>query len=212
MMWLYNTQQHRTVGEVPYRLVFGQHPRVGISGLHLEQDLLDRLATEADLNKVVEYEGMEVVLDGNGPNDAREKDGVAEMEDEWQGDPGEKDGVLETEEGVAEESVAEKEEVNAMAMATGGDDDDNDGELPVNHLAMVVAEQGVPSTRGHKTTGDVGFTKWQVMMSDLGDTIIDHNYLQQMCIRHSIPVMWCLNTKKVQNAHSFVPAILVLNF
>ncbi len=33
-------------------------------------------------------------------------------------------------------------------------------ELPINHLAMVVAEQGVPSTPfSHKTTGDVGFTK-----------------------------------------------------
>ncbi len=46
-------------------------------------------------------------------------------------------------------------------------------------------------------------------MSDLGDTIIDHNYLQQMRIRHSIPVMWCLDTKKVLDTQSFVPAILV---
>ena len=58
MMWRYNTEQHQTVGKVPYRLVFGQHPRVGIWGLHLEQDLLDRLDTETDLNKVVEYEGQ----------------------------------------------------------------------------------------------------------------------------------------------------------
>ena len=69
MMWCYNTQQHRTVGDVPYRLVFGQHPRVGISGFHLEQDLLDRLATEADLNRVVEYEGMIEILDDNDPNE-----------------------------------------------------------------------------------------------------------------------------------------------
>jgi hypothetical protein len=34
MMWHYNTQQHRMVGDVPYRLVFGQKPRVGILGLH----------------------------------------------------------------------------------------------------------------------------------------------------------------------------------
>ena len=44
MMWRYNTQQHPTVCDVPCRLVFGQLPRVEISGLHLEQDLLDRLA------------------------------------------------------------------------------------------------------------------------------------------------------------------------
>jgi hypothetical protein len=57
-MWHYNTKHHRMVDNVPYRLVFGQHPRVGISGLHLEQDLLDRLATEDDLNRVIEYEPL----------------------------------------------------------------------------------------------------------------------------------------------------------
>jgi hypothetical protein len=76
-------------------------------GLHLEQDLLDRLtATKANLNRVVEYEGMEVVINDNAQNDAREKEGVAEMEDEWQGDAGEKDGVSETEKGVAENEDA----------------------------------------------------------------------------------------------------------
>jgi hypothetical protein len=59
MMWRYNTQIHRTVKEIPYRLVFGQKPRVGISGLHLDYSLLDKLATEADLNKVCNYEGKE---------------------------------------------------------------------------------------------------------------------------------------------------------
>jgi hypothetical protein len=164
MMWRYNTQQHWMVCYVPYRLVFGQRLHEGILGLHLEQDLLDRLAPEANLNRVVEYEGMEVVLDDNGSHDAREKEVMAEMKDKWQGaDAGEKNGVPETDEG-----VAENEEVNAVL------------ELPVNHLAMVVADEGVPSTPcGHKTTGDIGFTKWQVMMSNLDDTIIDHNYLQQ---------------------------------
>ena len=57
------------MGDVQYRLVFGQQPRVRILGLHLEQDLLDRLATEADLNRVVEYEGMIEVLDDNDPNE-----------------------------------------------------------------------------------------------------------------------------------------------
>ena len=68
---------------VPYRLVFGQRLNEGILGLHLEQDLLDRLAPEANLNRVVEYEGMEVVLDDNGSHDAREKEVMAEMKDKW---------------------------------------------------------------------------------------------------------------------------------
>ena len=50
MMWRYNTQEHRTVGNVPYHLVFGQMPRVGISSLHLASTVIDSLATEAELN------------------------------------------------------------------------------------------------------------------------------------------------------------------
>ncbi len=55
--------------------MFGQHLRVGISRLHFEQDLLDRLANKADLNRVIEYEGKEVVLDD------RENEGVVETEE-----------------------------------------------------------------------------------------------------------------------------------
>ena len=47
------------VGDVPYRLVFGQMPRVGISSLHLSPTVLDLLATEAQLNQVCDYVGKE---------------------------------------------------------------------------------------------------------------------------------------------------------
>jgi hypothetical protein len=73
MMWRYNTQEHRTVGDVPYRLIFGQMPRVGISSLHLSATVLDSLATEAELNRVCDYVGKEadaiddpVAADGEG--------------------------------------------------------------------------------------------------------------------------------------------------
>jgi hypothetical protein len=237
-MWHYNTQQHRMVRDVPYPLVFGQHPHVGIAGLYLEQDLLDRLATKVDLNRVVEYEGIKAVLDDNDPNDAREKEGVAEMEEgeeeneevhtvlEPPADPlpiGKKEGVLETEDGVAEnEEVDAVLEFLAYTLPVGPQGDavekeimsspTKDGVLEPAEFdkAMVVGEQGVPSTPcGKKTTGDVGFTEWQVMMFDLGNTIIDCNYLQNMPIRQSIPVAWCLDPKKVLDTQSFVSATLV---
>ena len=44
---------------MPYRLVFGQMPRVGISSLHLSATVLDTLATEAQLNRVCDYVGKE---------------------------------------------------------------------------------------------------------------------------------------------------------
>ena len=40
-------------------------PHVGISDLHLDRDFIDTLATEAQLNHVVQYEGMVEVVDSD---------------------------------------------------------------------------------------------------------------------------------------------------
>ncbi len=63
MMWRYNTQNHRTIGNIPYHLVFGQLPRVGISALPRNASVLTQLATEAQLNCVCNYVGKVDVLD-----------------------------------------------------------------------------------------------------------------------------------------------------
>ena len=51
--WQINTQHSQAVNDVPYRLAFGQLPRVGISALPLSAELLSTLSTEADLNKAL---------------------------------------------------------------------------------------------------------------------------------------------------------------
>ncbi len=48
MMWRYNTQVHRKVGDVPYWLVVGRMPHVGISSLHHSAAVLDSLAMESN--------------------------------------------------------------------------------------------------------------------------------------------------------------------
>ena len=63
MMWRYNTQEHRTVGNEPYCLVFGQIPCVGISSLHLSAIVLDTLAMETQLNRVGDYVRKVVIPD-----------------------------------------------------------------------------------------------------------------------------------------------------
>ena len=63
VMWRYNTQIHRTLGNIPYRLLFGQLPCVGISSLLLDTALIDSLSTEAQLNRLVQYEGMAEAVD-----------------------------------------------------------------------------------------------------------------------------------------------------
>ncbi|KAL9183045.1 hypothetical protein ACHAXT_004832 [Thalassiosira profunda] len=53
VQWECNTQIHRGIGnKMPYHLVFGQKPRVGISRLPLGTELLDSLHTEAQLSAV----------------------------------------------------------------------------------------------------------------------------------------------------------------
>ncbi len=63
MMWRYNTQNHRTIRDIPYHLVFGQLPCIGISALPLNASVLTQLATEAQLNCVCNYVSKVDVLD-----------------------------------------------------------------------------------------------------------------------------------------------------
>ena len=54
VQWRINTQIHRGIGnKIPYELAFGQMPRSGISSLPLCPDLLDTIATEAQLNQIL---------------------------------------------------------------------------------------------------------------------------------------------------------------
>jgi hypothetical protein len=63
MMWQYKSQNHCTIGNIPYRLVFGQLPCVGIPALPLDASVLTQLATEAQLNHVCNYVRKVNVLD-----------------------------------------------------------------------------------------------------------------------------------------------------
>ncbi len=65
MMWQYNTQNHRTISDIPYRLVFDQLPCVGISVLPIDASLVTQLATEAQLNRMCAYIGKVDVLDND---------------------------------------------------------------------------------------------------------------------------------------------------
>ena len=54
--WLYNTSYHNAVKNLPFVLVFGQQPKVGISNLPIDPNVLNTLATEADLNDIIQVE------------------------------------------------------------------------------------------------------------------------------------------------------------
>ena len=52
VQWRINTQIHDTLKDTPYHLTYGQHPRVGISNLPVSTAILEKLATEAELQDV----------------------------------------------------------------------------------------------------------------------------------------------------------------
>jgi hypothetical protein len=52
VQWRVNTQYHHTIKDTPYHLVYGMHPRVGISNGPISQSVLSNLVTEAQLNEV----------------------------------------------------------------------------------------------------------------------------------------------------------------
>jgi hypothetical protein len=52
VQWQINTSFHHGIKDIPYRLTYGQHPRVGISQLPIDEKILAALATEAELNQL----------------------------------------------------------------------------------------------------------------------------------------------------------------
>jgi hypothetical protein len=69
--------------------------------------------------------------------------------------------------------------------------------------------EDVVDLSGWKTMGNLEFTKWQVMVSKLDDTLLDHHHLKNMRIHQAVPVMWCIDNKNVHDIQSFVPEIFV---
>jgi hypothetical protein len=60
--------------------------------------------------------------------------------------------------------------------------------------------------------GDVlGFFDNYSNVAMLSPPILSCDAVQQICIRQSIPVAWCLDTKNVLDTQLFVPAIMVKN-
>jgi hypothetical protein len=59
IQWRINTPMHWGIKSVPYVRTYEHRPRVGISGLPLGSVVLDALATEADLNSLIEIPELE---------------------------------------------------------------------------------------------------------------------------------------------------------
>jgi hypothetical protein len=233
MMWRYNTQIHRTVKDIPYRLVFGQKPRVGISGLHLDYSLLDKLATEADLNKVCNYEGKEedvvdagVVVAG-GKMDVDDK--VAEVVSPNKVADTAIAQLQETDyykDNASPENMTLTQMENSPPLLNENDLDvaelfpeynaENNG-IPDNlmtawndqNICGAIDAQNPSESPKKKSTNDSELTEWQTMTYEHTDSVIDVRYLHKMRIRSSVAVQWCIDTASIMSAKSFIAAFLV---
>ena len=73
VQWQINTQFHETIKDTPYRLTYGQTPRIGISDMPLDPQFLSNLQTEEELNKITTFVNeLEATLDSFAPEVARE--------------------------------------------------------------------------------------------------------------------------------------------
>ena len=215
VMWRYNTQQHRTIGDIPYRLLFGQEPRVGISSLHLDPNLLDQLATEAQLNRVAQYEGMQDVAD----SEDEENNAIASGEEEDASDAA-ADAIASGEEEGASDAVAEGENNGVdMAAAYGADVDvvATDGGADVDAVAAAVAEGADAVGAGsvnNKEDGDAvktgELTCWETLVGQLNNSVeVDLDYIKTQRVGARIPIAYCMDVTDITSKSSFAPAILV---
>ena len=225
MMWRYNTQEHRTVGDVPYRLVFGQMPRVGISSLHLSSTVIDSLATEAELNRVCDYVGKDpdatddpVVADGEEvEEDAEATDDLVVGEDEVENAIA--NNILCPEisvEAVSEVAIAEVV-TDAIEIdedfVEGMPDDDNGSEGEGVPVAEVVREEVLvdASVAGNLKVSELNneMSTWEESVQNLPiDFVFNVDFLWNLNLRVSVPIAWCNNTKDISRKESFVPAYI----
>ena len=142
--WLYNTSYHNAVKNLPFVLVFGHQPKVGISDLPIDPNVLNTLATEADLNDIIQVE--------NAPDDVAsdERQGAGDLDCVDGG------GQLSGSQGGSHggDNDDNDDSVACSSLTAEEDKDDNDGFLAVHfhdvkvhfHAAMSQRTMEVPNS------------------------------------------------------------------
>ena len=231
MMWRYNTQTHRTVDEVPYNLLFGHMPRVGISNLPLANELINTLATEAQLNKVCDYIGKVVIPDDKLSAVIGDDNNVHEVLEGQEGDDnnvhkvlqgqGDQDqaaeAVFNAEIAYAEMITAPNNENDGVLVGEIGNPDDNedgddDSGIPVATIVLepeqepalgAAASSSIANRKTAEDKEDNGVSRWETTVQNVpNDFTMDG--LQDIRLRVSVPVAWCKNVCNVVNLMSFV--------
>jgi hypothetical protein len=187
----------------------------------LDNALLDTLATEAELNRVAEYEGMirdgdegnvEGLVDAGAAEQAEEGENAEaatnEDAEEEGGQPGSEEmHVQPGSEEVDVQPVMQDDEEDAVEAEVVDSSGDEDETLTLTQLGE---RAQIQQASEFETSGDANFTVWQLLVSEMSNSItVNSEYLQQTKLREKIPIAYCLNVKNIASLDSFIPAILV---
>jgi hypothetical protein len=201
MMWRYNTQNHWTINDVPYRLLSGQMPRVGISSLQLAPGLLDTLSTKAELNRVCNYVGNDpLLLESLAAAQASTQAAIKPI-------------AVEHAEAMAIEAMAVEAAVETGIVGELGAvdefDDNNIGNLPVIELFAGRRDdkegddEAVPDAGVVKDEEEISI--WESHVRELPINVtVNADYLRNIRLWKKVPIAWCNNVKDVTNVASFV--------
>ncbi len=221
MMWQYNTQNHCTIHDIPYCLVFGQLPCIGISALPLDASVLTQLATEAQLNGVCNYVRKVNVLD----NDTAVVEAIDDAEETETADNNKIQANINNSK--INKYVAAVDNFNDINGSSAADDnydeiavkilqtmDEEENGAQVGNideenfpLAAVVMDEK-PCTAKKSTPLEEIF-HWHESVNKLPDDVqIDLVFLRELKLRESVTVAWCVENHEVQRLESFVPAFL----
>jgi hypothetical protein len=208
-------QNHCSIGDIPYCLVIGQLPCVGISALPLDASVLTQLATEAQLNCVCNYVGKVGVLDNETAVveaiDDAEENKTANC-DKIQANTNNSNNheyvaaVINYDvngSGVADDNLDEI----AVGLLETMDVEENIADEENISLVMVVMDDNPSTTRKSNRLEEI--SRWHKSVNNLPNNVqIDLAYLRELKLRESIPVAWCVQNHDVHCLESFVPAFL----
>jgi hypothetical protein len=205
VMWRYNTQHHRTVNDTPYHLVYGQHPRVGLSGLPISEDVLNRLSTEADLNHV--YAELEQHTQENAqlPESSQEEvDAVAGVATAGAlvalSPPTTKRKRTDNSSKDARDALrARRGALNSAVL------------LPMSNTANTTTTTGLTtavSNPGGLKNDDGVFSNWLELYDGRDGIVFDLEDIKKARVRAQFPIAYCVNNKDINDEANFVPSIL----
>jgi len=206
--WRYNTQHHRTIGDTPYRLVYGQQPRVGLSNLPVAEDVLNRLSTEADLNHVyAEFEEQAQEEHAQLPESSQQEvDAVANIATAGAlvafSPPATRRKRTDTTSKDARDAKrAKRGALNSAVLLPM---------LNANTTNTTDVTTAVSSPAGGGKSGDDGVVNncWLELYDAREGIVFDYEDIKKARVRAQFPIAFCINNKDIHDEANFVPSIL----